>query len=128
MSTRTLITSQWRNLRNLQPVATRTFTTTLPHRKTAVETVTDTVKDAAKSVDRTVSKVAIKGLEGVEKVNEVVTDAAEKVGIKSNEKGDEFEVDAKAIKTKAEVKGDQMKRGAKQGVRQAADRVKDAAS
>jgi len=90
--------------------------------------VTDTVKDAAKSVDRTVSKVAIKGLEGVEKVNEVVTDAAEKVGIKSNERGDEFEVDAKAIKTKAEVKGDQMKRGAKQGVRQAADRVKDAAS
>ena len=128
MSTRTLISRHWRILRPVQPIATRTFTTIRPQRKTATETVTGTVKDAAKAVDRTVSKVAIKGLEGVEKVSDVVTDAAERVGIKTNEKMDEFEVDAKTMKTKTEVKGDQMKRDAKQGVKQAADTVKDAAS
>jgi len=128
MLTRTLVTRQWRILRPVQTLATRTFTTSRPQRKAATETVTDTVKDAAKAVDRTVSKVAIKGLEGVEKVNDVVRDAAERVGIKSNQKVDEFEVGAKAMKTKAEVKGDQMRRDAEQGVKQAADAVKDTGS
>ena len=128
MLTRTLVTRQWRIPRPVQTLATRTFTTSRPQRKAATETVTDTVKDAAKAVDRTVSKVAIKGLEGVEKVNDVVTDAAERVGIKSNQKVDEFEVGANAMKTKAEVKGDQMRRDAEQGVKQAADAVKDTGS
>jgi len=128
MLTRTLVTRQWRILRPVQTLATRTFTTSRPQRKAATETVTDTVKDAAKAVDKTVSKVAIKGLEGVEKVNDVVTDAAERVGIKSNQKVDEFEVGANAMKTKAEVKGDQMRRDAEQGVKQAADAVKDTGS
>lgn len=128
MTARTLLTRQSRTVRPLQPLATRTFITTLPHRKTATETVTDSVKDAAKAVDKTVSQAAIKGLEGVEKVNEVARDAAEKVGIKTHETTNEFKVDAAATKAKAEVKGDQVKRDAKQGVRQAADKVKDAAS
>jgi hypothetical protein len=125
MSARTLITRQWRVVRPLPLLATRTFITTLPHHKTA----TDTVKDAAKAVDRTVSQAAIKGLEGVEKVNEVAKDAAEKVGINVNKEDplDELEVEGKAAATKAHVKGEQVKRDAKAGVRHAADKIKDAA-
>lgn len=125
MSTRTLITRQWRVLRPGPLLATRTFITTPTYHKTA----TDTVKDAAKAVDRTVSQAAIKGLEGVEKVNEVAKDAAEKVGINVNKEDplDDLEVEGKATATKAQVKGQQVKRDAKEGVRQAADTVKDAA-
>jgi hypothetical protein len=127
MSTRTLVISrQWHIARPSIPFATRTFVTTLPHRKTATETVTDTVKDAAKAVDKTVSKAAIKGLEGIEKVNEVTRDATEKVGIKIHDTTDEF--NEFEVGTKAGVRGDQMKRDAKQGVKQTAAKVKDAAS
>ena len=88
--------------------------------------MTDTVKDAAKAVDKTVSKAAIKGLEGVEVVNEAAKDAAKKVGIETDKKTDEIEMDAKATATKAKVKGEQVKRDAKEGVRETADKVKDA--
>jgi hypothetical protein len=104
-------------------LATRTFIVSAQQYKTA----TETVKDAAKVVDRTVSQAAIKGLEGVEKVNEAAKDAADKVGIKTEKKVDELEVEGKAAATKAQVKGDQAKRDAKAGVREAADHVKDAA-
>lgn len=122
MSARALI----RNLRIVpRPanfLATRTFAASTQQYKT----VTDTVKEAAKTVDRTVSKVAIKGLEGVEKVNEVAKDAAESVGIKTEQKVDELEVEGKAAATKAQAKGDQAKRDANKGINDAADKVKDA--
>jgi hypothetical protein len=88
--------------------------------------VAETVKDAAKTVDKTVSQAAIKGLDGIEKVNEVAKDAAKKVGIEADKRTDELEVDAKATATKAQVKGEHMKRDAKEGVRDAADKVKGA--
>src|SRR5579862_864322 len=87
-------------------LATRTFVASAPQHRT----VTESVKDAAKKVDKTVSKVAIKGLEGVEKVNEVAKDAAEKVGIQTGKKIDELEVEGKAAATEAQVKGEQAKR------------------
>ena len=123
MSARTLLVRNLRVVpRPMHFVATRTFVVSTQQYKT----VTDTVKDAAKTVDKTVSQAAIKGLDGIEKVNEVAKDAAKKVGIETDKKTDELEVDAKATATKAQVKGEQMKRDAKEGVRDAADKVKDA--
>jgi hypothetical protein len=123
MSARTLVRNNLRVVpRPMHFVATRTFVVSAQQYKT----VTDTVKDAAKTVDKTVSQAAIKGLDGIEKVNEVAKDAAKKVGIETDKKTDEFEVDAKATATKAQVKGEQMKRDAKEGIRDAADKVKDA--
>ena len=88
--------------------------------------MTDTVKDAAKTVDKTVSQAAIKGLDGVEKASEVARDAAKRVGIEMDKKTDELEVDTKTTATKAQVKGEQVKRDAKEGTRDAVDKVKDA--
>ena len=123
MSARTLLV---RNLRVVpRPahfVATRSFVVSAQQYKTVAETV----KDAAKTVDKTVSQAAIKGLDGIEKVNEVAKDAAKKVGIEADKRTDELEVDAKATATKAQVKGEHMKRDAKEGVRDAADKVKGA--
>jgi fructose-1,6-bisphosphatase len=121
MSTRTLI----RNFRIvLAPttfLATRTFVASTQQYKT----VTESVKDAAKTVDKTISKAAIKGLEGVEKVNEVARDTAEKVGIHAEKNFDELEVKAKTA-AKAQVRGEQAKRDTKEGIRDAAGNVKDA--
>ena len=121
MSSRTLI----RNLRIVHrprtSYATRSFLTSAQHYKT----VTETVKDAAKTVDRTASQAAIKGLEGLEKVNEVTKDTAEKIGIKTEQAADDLEVKGRATATKAEVKGEHVKRDAKQGIRDAADKVKE---
>jgi hypothetical protein len=121
MSARTLI------IRKLQIaprsfVIARTFVSSAQNYKS----LTDAVKDAAKIVDRTVSKAAIKGLEGVEKVNEVAKDAAETVGIKTEQKAGELEVEGKSTATKAQVKSEQTKRDAKEGIRDAVDKVKDA--
>lgn len=122
MATRALLI---RNLRTVHPptyLATRTFVSSIPQRKT----VTETVKDAAKAVDKTASQAAIKGLEGLESVNAAAKDVAEKVGVKSEQAADELEVKGRAAATKAEVKTEHAKRDAKEGVREAADRVKDA--
>jgi len=110
-------------------IATRSFVSSAVEYKAA----TETIKDAAKTVDRTVSQAAIKGLEGVEKANEVAKEAAEKVGIKVESSPDPLDVGAIGEKAevkaeKAEVKAEKAKEGAKAGVRDAADKVKDAAS
>jgi hypothetical protein len=121
MSTRAL-----RNLRfacrpaNL--LAVRTFTISTQRHKTA----TDTVKQAADKVDRTVANAAIKGLEGVEKVRDVTKDVAEKVGIKTENAAADAEVETKATATKAKVRGEHAKEEAKAGVRETADKVKEA--
>jgi len=123
MATRALLI---RHLRTVHPptyLATRTFVSSLPQRKT----VTETVKDAAKAVDQTASKAAIKGLEGLETVNAAAKDVAEKVGIKTEQAADDLEVKGRSAATKAEVKTEHAKRDAKAGVREAADKVKDAA-
>ena len=114
-----------RNLRTLNRptyLATRTFVTSIPQHKT----VTESVKDAAKAVDRSASQAAIKGLEGLESVNEAAKDVAQKVGIKTEQAADDLEVKGRAAATKAEVKTEHVKRDAKEGVREAADKVKDA--
>ena len=103
-------------------VPTRTFTVSAQQHKI----VPEPVKDAAKAVDRTISKAAIKGLEGVEKVNEVAKDVGEKVGLKAEQAANDAEVEGKAMGTKDKVKGEQAKDEAKAGVRDAADKVKDA--
>jgi hypothetical protein len=100
----------------------RPFLTSAQHYKT----VTERVKDAAKTVDRTASQAAIKGLEGLEKVSEVTKDTPEKIGIKTEQAADDLEVKGKAVATKTEVKGEHVKGDAKQGVREGADKVKDA--
>jgi hypothetical protein len=123
MSTRTL------RIRNFRIVPTPT---TIPPTRTFVasaqqyKTVTETVKEAAKTVDKTVCKAAIKGLEGVEKVSAVAKDAAEKVGIHTGKKVDKLEVDEKATASKAQVKSEQIKRDIKEGIKDAADKVKNA--
>jgi len=123
MSTRTCLVRHFRVVPTPTTfLATRTFVASAQQYKT----VTESVKDAAKTVDRTVSKAAIKGLEGVEKVNEVARDAAEKIGIHAEKKVDELKVEGRATGTKAQVKGEQVKRDAKEGIRDAADKVKDA--
>lgn len=122
MSARTLVRSFRIIPRPSTVIATRTFTASAQQYKT----VTETVKDAAKTVDRTASQAAIKGLEGLEKVNEATKETAEKIGIKTEQAADDLEVKGKATATKAEVKGEQVKRDAKAGVRDAADKVKDA--
>ena len=115
-------------IRNLRVVprpttflATRSFVASAQQYKTVAESV----KDAAKTVDKTVSQAAIKGLEGVEKMNEVAKDAAEKVGIHTGKKVEELEVEEKSTITKTQVKGDQAKRDAKEGIRNATDKVKN---
>jgi hypothetical protein len=125
MSLRTLFVRTFPTVsRPMNFVATRTFVASAqPHKS-----VSDTVKDAAKTVDRTVSKAAIKGLEGVEKVNEVARDAAEKVGIHTENTVNEFEVGTKEAAAKTQAKGEQLKRDTKEGVRAAADKVKDVGS
>ena len=124
MSTRAFL------IRNL-PIAPAS-TTFLPRRTIVAsaqqhKTVTESVKAAAKTVDRTVSEAAIKGLEGVEKVNAIAKDAAEKVGIRTEKGVNELEVEGKAAATKAQAKGEQAKRDVKEGIKDAADKVKDAA-
>jgi hypothetical protein len=125
-------------VRSLRIVSTPTTTNTIATRSfvsSSVEyrTATETIKDAAKTVDRTISQAAIKGLEGVEKVNEVAKDASEKVGIKLESSPDPLDVGPVSEKAgvkaeKAEVKAEKVKEGAKAGVRDAADKVKDAAT
>lgn len=123
MSTRTLLIRNFRIV--LTPttfLATRTFVASTQQYKTVAESV----KDAVKTVDKNISKAAIKGLEGVEKVNEVARDAAEKVGIHTEKKVDELEVKANTAATQAQVKGEQAKRDTKEGIRDATGNVKDA--
>lgn len=122
MSTRALLIRNLRTIKRPTYLATRTFVSSVPQRKT----VTDTVKDAAKAVDQTASQAAIKGLEGLETVNEAAKGVAEKVGIKTEQAADDLEVKGRAAATKAEVKTEHAKRDAKQGVRDAADKVKEA--
>ena len=109
-------------LRPFPRVATRTFVSSTHDYKT----VTDAVKDAAKTVDKTVSKAAIKGLDGVEKVTEVTKDAAKKVGIKTDKKTDDLDIGTEAAATKAQGKVEQVKRDAKEGIRDTADKFKHA--
>jgi hypothetical protein len=59
-------------------------------------------------------------------VNEVAKDVGEKVGLKTEQVAKDAEVEGKAMGTKAKVKGEQTKDEAKAGVRDAADKVKDA--
>ena len=105
-------------------LAMRTFTTSAQHHKT----VTNHIKDAAKTVDKTVSKGAIKGLDGLEKVNEGVKNAAEKVGIRLESEPDpllhDLE-DTNSASTSAQDKSEPLKRHAKGGNRDQAD-VKNA--
>jgi hypothetical protein len=123
MSTRTLLTRTF----CIVPTPTTSFATrTFVASTQQCKTVTESVEDAAKTVDKTVSKAAIKGLEGVEKMNEVARDAAERVGIHTEKKVDEPEVEKKAVATKAQAKGEQAKRGAEKGINDVADRAKDA--
>ena len=129
MPARTILVRNVRKVpRQMNVIATRNFIASTQRHKT----VTETIKDAAKTVDKTVSKGAIKGLDGLEKVNEGVKGAAGKVGIKLESKPDplldDVETGAEATATKAQGKGEQVKRDAKAGVRDAADKVKDAAS
>lgn len=119
MSARTLFIRYFRiSSRPVTFIATRTFVASAQQHKTFSETV----KDAAKTVDKTVSQVAIKGLEGVEKVNEIAKDAADKVGMKV----DEVEATAKSAAAKTKVKGEQAKGKAEEGIGDAADNVKEA--
>lgn len=122
MATRALLVRNLRTFNRPTYLAARTFVSSVPQRKT----VTETVKDAAKAVDKSASTAAIKGLEGLESVNEAAKGVAEKVGIKTEQAADDLEVKGRAAATKAEVKTEHVKRDAKAGVREAADKVKDA--
>jgi hypothetical protein len=104
-------------------LATRSFAVSTTQYKTA----TETVKEAVDSVDRTLAQGAIKGFEGLEKANEVVKETAGKVGINMESKGTDVEFDAKETANKAQAKGEQVKENAKEGVRDTAQKVKDAA-
>ena len=108
---------------NTNVIATRSIAASAGQRKT----VTESVKDAANTVDRTVSDVAIKGLEGLEKVNEATKDAAQRVGINLESSSDPLDDIAPPAKGTEEM-AREVKESAKGRTKEAADKIKDAAT
>jgi hypothetical protein len=115
--------------RSLVNGSVRLFTVSATHSRG----VTDTVKDAAKSVDHSVAKAAIKGLEGIEKVTKKADKFAQKSGFKGSsspatyeediELGD-VEITPKQTMTKAKDKAEQTGRQVKEGVGKDKDQVR----
>lgn len=124
MHSRLFLLHSFRVVPPSKTLAMRTFTASAQHHKT----VTEHIKDAAKTVDKTVSKGAIRGLDGLEKMNEGVKTAADKVGIRLESESDpllhDLE-DTNSAMTSAQDKGEQLKRDAEGGNRDQAD-VKNA--